>query len=235
MEFHIDNWLDGYMEAVRAAFGARIVFIGLQGSYSRGEATEQSDIDTVLILDELSFKDLKTYRALLDALPNRDKTCGFIAGLPELRGWEKSDLFSLVSDTTPLFGSLDTLAQTIGAEDIRRAVRIGACNLYHLCAHNLLHRGRPEALIGLYKSAVFTLRAIAALQSGRYVHGHEELASLLSPEDREILEVWLDMKRGTVSPKEAFERLTETLLNRASAWIQLTGRPDASPARTLHQ
>ena len=35
--FNLDRWLDKYIEAVDAAFGARIVFIGLQGSYARGE------------------------------------------------------------------------------------------------------------------------------------------------------------------------------------------------------
>ena len=42
--FDLDRWLDKYIEAVDAAFGARIVFIGLQGSYARGEAHEGSDI-----------------------------------------------------------------------------------------------------------------------------------------------------------------------------------------------
>lgn len=50
--FDLDRWLDKYIEAVDAAFGARIVFIGLQGSYARGEAHEGSDIDVVLILNK---------------------------------------------------------------------------------------------------------------------------------------------------------------------------------------
>ena len=32
---------------VRKEFGERVFFLGLQGSYRRGEATEQSDIDVV--------------------------------------------------------------------------------------------------------------------------------------------------------------------------------------------
>lgn len=55
--FDLDHWLDKYIEAVDAAFGARIVFIGLQGSYARGEAHEGSDIDVVLILNSLTLDD----------------------------------------------------------------------------------------------------------------------------------------------------------------------------------
>ena len=54
--FNLDRWLDKYIEAVDAAFGARIVFIGLQGSYARGEAHEGSDIDVVLILNSLTLE-----------------------------------------------------------------------------------------------------------------------------------------------------------------------------------
>ena len=67
-------------------------FIGLQGSYARGEATETSDIDVVFILDELRANDLKIYSDMLDALPNRELVCGFVSGKAELYGWESSDL-----------------------------------------------------------------------------------------------------------------------------------------------
>ena len=78
MDFNIDKWLNTYTEAVQRQFGNRVWFIGLQGSYGRGEATSTSDIDVVLILDTLSMRDLKLYNKLLDALPNREKVCGFV-------------------------------------------------------------------------------------------------------------------------------------------------------------
>ena len=45
----------------------RIWFLGLQGSYGRGEAGDQSDIDVVIILDTVSASDLETYAMLLEA------------------------------------------------------------------------------------------------------------------------------------------------------------------------
>lgn len=137
MGFSIDEWMKQYTAAVQELFGERIWFIGLQGSYGRGEATDGSDIDAVLILDSVSAKDLDSYSKILDAFPNRNKVCGFVSGKNELFSWEPSDLFQFYYDTTPILGSLDELLDKIAEVDIRRAIRIGACNVYHMCAHNL--------------------------------------------------------------------------------------------------
>ena len=58
----IENWMKQYCGAVRAAFGDRVRYIGLQGSRGRGEAGPDSDIDVVCILDSCSLQDLETYR-----------------------------------------------------------------------------------------------------------------------------------------------------------------------------
>lgn len=55
MFFSIDEWMEKYISAVQNQFHDRIWFLGLQGSYGRGEATDQSDIDVVLILDAVSI------------------------------------------------------------------------------------------------------------------------------------------------------------------------------------
>lgn len=69
MHISIKTWLAQYMEAAQAQFGNRIWFLGLQGSYGRGEATPESDLDVVLILDTVSASDLQAYSAMLDRLP----------------------------------------------------------------------------------------------------------------------------------------------------------------------
>lgn len=40
---NLDLWLDKYITAVDSAFGSRIVFTGIQGSYARGEAHNGSE------------------------------------------------------------------------------------------------------------------------------------------------------------------------------------------------
>ena len=107
----ITAWMDGFLKALNKDFGNRVWFVGLQGSYGRGEATDTSDIDMVVILDELSISDIEEYNAMLDTLPHRELICGFLSGKDELRSWEPSDLFQFYYDTTPIKGSLDELLE----------------------------------------------------------------------------------------------------------------------------
>lgn len=96
--FDIENWLSRYTEAVKNLFGGRIWFIGLQGSYGRREAANDSDIDVVLILDTVTLADLEAYSQMPDTLPSREKACGFVSGKAEIEAWEKSGLFQFCHD-----------------------------------------------------------------------------------------------------------------------------------------
>ena len=109
----INNWITTFLDALTDTFGDRVWFVGLQGSYGRGEAAETSDIDIVVILNQLSASDIHVYNAMLDGLPHRELICGFLSGKDELLNWESSDLFQFYYDTTPIKGSLDELLTVI--------------------------------------------------------------------------------------------------------------------------
>ena len=145
----INKWINNFSEALQKTFGTRIWFVGLQGSYGRGEATETSDIDIVVILDEIFPEDIRTYGKMLDGLPNRELVCGFFSGRNELNNWEPSDLFQFFYDTTPIVGSLDELLKYIDGSAVDRAVRIGVCNIYHGCVHNMLYEKSEDILRGI--------------------------------------------------------------------------------------
>lgn len=42
----LESWLKAYADRMEAAFGERLVLLGLQGSYRRGEATPRRAIST---------------------------------------------------------------------------------------------------------------------------------------------------------------------------------------------
>ena len=127
----IKFWMESFTELVIETFGERIYFVGLQGSYGRGEATETSDIDAVVILDKLTTDDIKKYSCMIDTLPHRELICGFLSGKDELENWEPSDLFQFYYDTTPILGTLEELLTKIHNAAVERAIKIGACNIYH--------------------------------------------------------------------------------------------------------
>ncbi len=205
----IKTWMKDFTEKVEQIFAERVWFIGLQGSYGRGEATETSDIDVVVILDELRINDLKTYRDMLDTLPNRELICGFISGKAELLNWEASDLFQFYYDTTPIKGSLDLLLEKVDKQAVKRAIRIGACNIYHVCVHNFVHEKSDDILRSLYKSAVFVIQALRFYETGKYIKSKAELQKAINPLSV-VLDTALALKNGA---SVKFEEMSELLLN----------------------
>lgn len=215
----ISAWMDTYVKKLTECFGKRIWFVGLQGSYARGEATETSDIDVVVILDELNAQDVQTYGAMQDTLPHRELICGFVSGKQEILNWDPSDLFQFYYDTRPIIGSLDVLLDVIDDTAVERAIKAGAGNLYHGCVHNMLHGKSGNTLKGLYKHASFVVQAIYFRRTGIYVRHQRELLDLVSPEERVIVETFLHLKGGGAVE---FERMSQTLFEWAGKWIRNT-------------
>ena len=212
----ITTWMQNFLQTLNKTFENRVWFVGLQGSYGRGEATETSDIDVVVILDELSAKDIQTYNDMLDTLPHRDLICGFLSGKNEIMNWEPSDLFQFCNDTTPIKGTLDEVFALIDENAINRAIKIGACNIFHGCVHNMLHEKSEDILRGLYKSASFVVQAIVFKQTGKYIKYQEELLKVVSSDEHEIVENFMNLKNGgTVD----FSLMSETLFDWAKKWI----------------
>ena len=209
-------WMQNFLQTLNDIFANRVWFVGLQGSYGRGEATETSDIDIVVILDELSAVDILTYRAMLDTLSHRELICGFLSGKKEIINWEPSDLFQFCNDTTPIKGSLDEVMAVIDEDAVDRAIKIGACNIYHGCVHNMLHEKSEDILRGLYKSASFVVQAIVFKQTGNYMKHQEELLTVAMLNEQAIINTFLSLKKGgTVD----FIPMSDTLFVWTKQWI----------------
>ena len=206
----INTWMKNFLSTLENHFAQRVWFVGLQGSYSRGEATETSDIDIVVILDELNVDDIQTYNQMLDTLPNRDLICGFLSGKRELLLWEPSDLFQFYYDTKPIIGSLDALIPLLDQSAVERAIKIGACNIYHGCVHNMLHEKSEDVLKALYKSASFVLQAITFNRTGKYIRHQSELLSFVDEEEKVIINTFLTLKNGG---SVEFERMSKVLFD----------------------
>ena len=99
---------------------------------------------------------------------------------------------------------------------LNRAIKIGACNIYHGCVHNMLHEKSEDILRGLYKSASFVVQAIAFKQTGNYISHQKELLHVVSSDERGIVETFLNLKNGgTVD----FNLMFETLFDWSKKWI----------------
>ncbi len=212
-------WLDTFLNALNNTFGERIWFVGVQGSYAREEATENSDIDLVVILDALSASDIKKYNTMLDTLPHRELICCFLSGKNELLHWEASDLFQFYYDTRTIRGDLNELLPLLDDTAVDRAIKIGVCNIYHNCVHNILHEKSEDILKGLYKSASFVTQAIVFRKTGKYIRHQKELQQAVSSDERMIIDTFLDLKNGgTVD----FDKMSVALFTWAQNRIENT-------------
>ena len=212
----ITAWTKIFLQTLNETFANRVWFAGLQGSYGRGEATETSDIDIVVIFDELSAMDIQTYNNMLDTMSHRELICGFLSGKNEILNWEPSDLFQFCHDTTPIKGSLGEVLAVVDDNAVNRAIKIGACNIYHGCVHNMLHEKSEDILRGLYKSASFVVQAIAFKETGNYISHQKELLQVVSSNEQVIVETFLNLKNGgTVD----FDLMSETLFTWSKKWI----------------
>ena len=212
----IKNFVHMFLNALNDAFGSRIWFVGLQGSYGRGEETESSDIDMVVILDNLSVSDISTYNEMLNNLPHRELVCGFISGKEEIMNWEPSDLFQFCNDTTPIKGSLDKVLALIDQDAVNRVIKIGACNIYHGCVHNMLHEQSDDILRDLYKSASFVVQAIVFNQTGKYIKHQRELLLITSLDEHNIVNTFLGLKSGEAVD---FLKMSENLFVWSKRWV----------------
>lgn len=211
----IKLWMERFLDVMKGTFGGRLVCVGLQGSRGRGEGCAASDVDVVVILDRLTIEDLDCYRAAVADLPQRELLCGFVSGRGELACWDAADLFQFYHDTVPYLGSLDFLLPRVSEESIRRAVHLGACNIYHVCCHNYVHEREPEVLKGCCKSAFFVLQAKHYLETGTYAARKADLLPRLAGMDREVLAALTAGEFETL-----FSKLSGLLLEWSSGLIQ---------------
>lgn len=209
------KWLDNFKSVMLNAFKERVVFIGIQGSYGRDEATENSDIDVVVILDNFTYQDLKKYDDSISKLEKREKICGFVSGKQELSNWNAADLFQFYYDTNAIYGDLSWLSGRIRRDDAWRSCKADVCNIYHGCVHNAIHEKDVNILKALYKEATFALQAKYYYNKGKYVRRIHELAEYLTDIDAIVINNYFDKVY-----EKNFELASEQLMNWAGDIIK---------------
>ncbi|HZF61707.1 MAG TPA: nucleotidyltransferase domain-containing protein [Desulfovibrio sp.] len=191
-----ETWMADLLPRLQHAFGARLRYLGLQGSYRRGEVTEASDIDVVVLLDAVALDDLDVYRAIVRAMPEGQKACGFIGGAGDIFHWPRHELFAFQKDTEDWFGKLENFLPVITDKDAADSAKIGAAGLVHLLTHTYLYAdaaARPLVLKDAYKAAFFVMLVRRYLASGVFCRSKKELLTSLEGSERDIIAVGLDL------------------------------------------
>ena len=190
--FDVEFYLQKLIDACKNAFGDRLLYAGLQGSYLRGEATDQSDIDVMIILEDFSVADMDVYRGILREIGNDEKSCGFICGKDEMLRWNPLEVCQLRHTTKDLLGELKDFLPSAAREEEINYVKLSLGNLYHELCHRYIHGDREKNAAkfrGTCKSVFFLIQNLHYLESGSFVVTKRELKEQVSEEDRAVLEM----------------------------------------------
>lgn len=208
---NIENYISKLIGLLHRQFGERLLYVGLQGSHLRGEATDSSDIDMMVVIDELRISDLDHYRTIIESMEHADKACGFIGGKAELANWNPLEMCHLLHTTKDYYGVLRELVPGYSENDIRNFVKLSLNNLYHEVCHRYIHAAPDKSIAklpGTYKGVFFILQNLYFLRCGEFVATKAELLPLLGGMDRAVLERSMDYASGiTHDFSESFELL----------------------------
>ena len=197
--FNIETYIKNIIESLQEKFGSRLLYVGLQGSYLREEATEDSDADIMVIIDELSVRDLTTYKKIIAELETPEKSCGFLCGRAELEKWNPLEINSLLYGTKDYYGKLAEYVPQYNRNDIVNFTKVSIGNLYHEICHRYLHADffkNKNKLPHSYKKVFFILQSAYYLRTGVFYPTKKELLNNLSEKDKEVLEMAVQLKNN---------------------------------------
>ncbi len=181
-----------FKEAAVAAFGDRVECLLLGGSYARGDAHPSSDIDVLLLLDDVSPRDLQRVASIIASVPSHcelNVQCASTAEMRSFRGACEPAQFHL--DGIVLHGELSLPPLT--DDDVRgAAARIGA-EVLMSCRHYMTAR-EPEAALAdgklrtwVLKPLMWALRYEAYARLGEYPRDLELLGAVAFSADAQAL------------------------------------------------
>ena len=206
-----ESYIQQLIELLIKQFGKRMLYVGLQGSYLRGEANQNSDIDIMVIIDALTVSDLESYRRIICSMDHAEKSCGFICSKDDLINWNSLEICNLLHTTKDYFGVLREFIPEYTEDDIRIFVKLSVNNLYHELCHRYIHAEYDINYFQLpatYKGVFFILQNLYFLKHNEFVGTKAELMMQLQGKDREVLKHAIDLANATEYDfKESFELL----------------------------
>ena len=183
------QYIKDMISDLQTVFGTRLCYVGLQGSYLRGEAHAGSDLDLMVVIDGLSPDDLNLYRACLANRGDGIPSCGFLCGRAELAAWNPLEAAHVLHSTKDFFGTLAPLLPPYTEDDHRRYVQLSLGSFYHALCHRYVHGGEEGRAVSLgrhEKELFFLLQDLHFLRCGVFIPTRAALYDALHPQDRAV-------------------------------------------------
>jgi hypothetical protein len=194
----VDGWLDEFVRRMQENFGERLVFVGHHGSWARGEARPDSDIDTMVVLEEVGTEESQAYRDIIrDMTRGGEAVSGLLLSAGEMGAWPGAMRLQFFYGCQVLHGGLEGIAQPPSRRELLdQARRCAAYNLFN-ARHYLLYPHDLGAKVGktvcMFKECLFALQGFLLAETGTFYGRKEDLLEAVTePEDRAVVEIVRD-------------------------------------------
>jgi len=227
----VDQWLGEFLTRLKNTFGDRLVFVGLHGSWARGEAKAESDIDITTVLDRVDPKNLRAFRNIIASMPNaKNLASGGLYSIVEKQAWPRFEGAQLFYEYKILYGTLDDIVKKPTPIDLLEDVRFKSSSNLFVARHYLLY---PHDLMKIvhklyypFKCCFFGLQSWILLCEGRFVAPKDDLIDVLTDvDDREVVRVARDWRQSEKDREkrplyyiELLERWSRKMLLRVQAY-----------------
>lgn len=226
----VDRWLADFVRQLRDAFGERLVFVSLHGSWARAEPRPESDIDVTVVIDRVDPPDLAEFRSMVAGMPDaRRVASGIFLSVPELKALRGFEPVHFFYGCRVLHGTVEGIVERPGRADLEEHVQvIASANMFHARHYLLYPHDHSKAVHKLYypfKECFYALQSWVLLHEGRFVPTKTGLAEHLpGADDRDVVriardwhELQQDREQRPLHYIELLERWSRNMLLRLAA------------------
>lgn len=216
---YVDKWLTDFTTKLKQAFGERLVWVGHHGSWARGEARPESDIDTMVVLDKVESDDITAFRNIVSSMQDAQSLAsGLLLSLPELRCTPRFYTVQYFHGRKELYGSIDGIIEPPRAQDLIGDIELKVSDNLLAARHYLLFPHDPAKVVLKlkyhFKNCFYALESFILLTQKKFIPTKNEILAFLDdPEDKEVIRVARD-----------WYKLTDDLIERPAYYIELLER-----------
>ncbi len=215
----VDAWLGDFLAKLKKTFGERLVWVGHHGSWARGEARPESDIDTTVVLDKVEADDITAFRNIVSTMPDAQALAsGLLLSVSELRRTPRFHTVQFFHGRKELYGSIDGIIEPPRAQDLISDIELKASDNLLAARHYLLFpHDLAKVVLKLkyhFKNCFYALESWILLTQEKFIPTKSGILDYLDDTvDKEVVRVARD-----------WHKLTDDLTARPSYYIGLLER-----------
>jgi predicted nucleotidyltransferase len=206
----VQKLLKRFVNVIKKTYGKNLVFIIHHGSWATGEANSDSDVDTLVMLEKVTKKELAKLRYILNEKRFEKFTVLLFSRL-DMDNFVPFKRHQFHYGSKLLYGKCPLREST--KEEMIIEIRKLADTVGYWSKYLYTHQKQAENIVRKmywrFKEAIIALRVYTQWKTGEFPVTRKRLKELLvDPKDKEIVEIIENWEKN----KDEYEKNTDPLL-----------------------